>query len=81
MQWSIQPFISIIWLMSLHPCTFLCGPKQDKCVGTLLPLSLQCILIMKAQNRMQRRDLKVQITFWPLHSKTAFYTYPKMEHR
>ena len=60
MQWSILTFISIIWLLQLQLCTFLCGPKQDKCVSTLVPLNLQLILITKTQNRMQRRDLNVQ---------------------
>ena len=81
MQWSILRFISIVLVLQLHSCTFLCGPKQDKCVGTLVPLNLQLILITETKNRMQRRDPKVQTTFWPLHSKTALYTYPKTEHR
>ena len=81
MQWIILPFISIIWLLQLHLCTFLCAPKQDKCVGRLVPPNLQLILITRTQNRMQRRDLNVQTTFWPLHSKTALHTYPKTEQR
>ena len=81
MQWCILPFISIIWLLQLHSCTFLCGPKQEKCVGTLVPLNLQLILITKTQNRMQRRDLYVRTSFWPLHTRMALYTYPKTEHR
>ena len=55
MTWSILLFISIIWRLQVHSCTFLCGPKQDKCVDTLVPLNLQLILITKTQNRMQRR--------------------------
>ena len=66
MQWSILAFISILWLLQLHSCTFFHGPKKDKCVGTLVPLTLQLILITKMQNRMQRPDLNVQTTFWPL---------------
>ena len=81
MQWSILTFISIIWLLQLHLCTSLCGPKQDKCVGTLVPLNLQLILITKTQNRMQRQDLNIQTTFWRLHGKTVLYTYTKTEHR
>ena len=67
MQWSILTFISIIWLLQYHSCTFLCGPKQNKCVGTLVPLNLQLILITKTQNRMQRRDRNVSRVFGILH--------------